>query len=157
MIVDKSFTKEWIQTQRTANQGADPGFIEKQIYAFALLHLLATTGKEFVFKGGTSLHLILPDHKRLSTDLDVVGELTFGDHAKMIMKSRFIRVEENVRKKKNIPKRHFKFFYTSAMMDVKVTFCLIRWKSNTPNGFAGSKHTEIYGFFLIIIYCKFVE
>ena len=115
MVVDKSFTKEWIQRQRGANRGADPGLIEKQIYAFALLHYLVKTGKEFVFKGGPSLHLILPDHMRLSTDLDVVGGFTFDELAKLVTNSRFIRVEENVRKKKNIPKRHFKFFYTSAI------------------------------------------
>jgi len=79
------------------------------------LHYLVKTGKEFVFKGGTSLHLILPDHKRLSTDLDIVGRFTFDELAQLITNSRFIRVEENVRKKKNIPKRHFKLFYTSAV------------------------------------------
>jgi predicted nucleotidyltransferase component of viral defense system len=115
VIVDKSFTKEWIQAQRAASKGADPGLIEKQIYAFALLHYLAKSGKEFVFKGGTSLHLILPDHKRLSTDLDIVGVFTYEELQKLTAKTRFVRVEENIRKKKNIPKRHFKFFYTSAI------------------------------------------
>ncbi len=115
MIVDKSFTKEWIQAQRAANKGADPGLIEKQIYTFALLHYLVKGGKEFVFKGGTSLHLILHDHKRLSTDLDVVGRFTYEELQTLIANSRFARVEENIRKKNNIPKRHFKFFYTSAI------------------------------------------
>src|SRR5208283_2861463 len=71
--------------------------------------------KEFVFKGGTSLHLILPDHKRLSTDLDIVGVFTGEELQKLTAKTRFARVEENIRKKKNIPKRHFKFFYTSSI------------------------------------------
>ena len=115
VIVDKSFTKEWIQAQRSANKGADPGLIEKQIFAFELLHHLVKSGKEFVFKGGTALHLILPDHKRLSTDIDIVGGFTFDELEKLITNSRFLRVEENVRKKNNIPKRHFKFFYTSAI------------------------------------------
>ncbi|MFH0988477.1 MAG: hypothetical protein V1799_00495 [bacterium] len=60
MIIDKSFSKEWIQAQRLANKGADPGLIEKQIYAFALLQYLVKSGKEFVFKGGTSLTSALP-------------------------------------------------------------------------------------------------
>jgi predicted nucleotidyltransferase component of viral defense system len=115
VIVAKSFTKEWIQAQRSASKGADPGLIEKQIFAFELLCHLVKSGKEFVFKGGTSLHLILPDHKRLSTDIDIVGGFTFDELTKLIMYSRFSRVEENVRKKKNIPKRHFKFFYASAI------------------------------------------
>jgi predicted nucleotidyltransferase component of viral defense system len=115
VIVDKSFTKEWIQTQHAANKGADPGLIERQIYAFALLHYLAKSGKEFIFKGGTSLHLILPDHKRLSTDVDIVGSFTSEELQKLIAKTRFVRVEENIRKQNNIPKRHFKFFYTSSI------------------------------------------
>ena len=115
VIVAKSFTKEWIQTQRSANKGADPGLIEKQIFAFELLHQLVKSGKEFVFKGGTALHLILPDHKRLSTDIDIVGGFTFDELVKLVANTRFIRVEENIRKKNNIPKRHFKFFYTSAI------------------------------------------
>ena len=115
MIIAKSFTKEWIQAQRSANKGADPGLIEKQIFAFELLHHLVKSGKEFVFKGGTALHLILPDHKRLSTDIDIVGGFTFDELEKLITNSRFLRVEENIRKKTNIPKRHFKFFYASAI------------------------------------------
>jgi hypothetical protein len=77
MVVDKSFTKEWIQRQRAANRGADPGLIEKQIYAFALLHYLVKTGKEFVFKGGTSLHLILHDQ----CDYLLIWMLLVGSHS----------------------------------------------------------------------------
>jgi len=58
VIIDKSFSREWIQEKRKAYKGVDPGLIEKQIYVFELLHHLAKSGKEFVFKGGTSLHLI---------------------------------------------------------------------------------------------------
>jgi len=115
VIVDKSFTKEWIQAKREAYKGADPGLIEKQIHAFELLHCLIKSGKEFVFKGGTSLHLILSDHRRLSTDLDIVGVFALDELSSLIEKSRFLRVEENVRKKGTIPKRHFKFFYSSSI------------------------------------------
>lgn len=117
MIVDKSFTKEWIQTRRKTYAGADPGLIEKQIYAFELLHCLLKSGKEFVFKGGTSLHLILPDHRRLSTDLDIVGAFSIEELSRLIVHSRFLWVEENVRKKSDVPKRHFKFYYISALDD----------------------------------------
>ena len=115
MIVAKSFTKEWIQAQRSMNRGVDPGLVEKHVFAFDLLHHLAQSGKEFVFKGGTALHLILPDHRRLSTDIDIIGVFTLEELARLIPRSRFLRVEENVRKKTEIPKRHFKFFYTSVI------------------------------------------
>ena len=115
VIIDKSFSREWIQEKRKAYKGVDPGLIEKQIYVFELLHHLAKSGKEFVFKGGTSLHLILPDHRRLSTDLDVVGAFSLDELSNLIEKSRFVRVEENIRKRRAIPKRHFKFFYPSTV------------------------------------------
>jgi len=124
VIVAKSFTKEWIQAQRSANKGADPGLIEKQIFAFELLHYLVKSGKEFVFKGGTALHLILPDHKRLSTDIDIVGSFTLDELLKLVVHTRFLRVEENIREKNNIPKRHFKFFYTSTI-DSRETYVLL--------------------------------
>jgi hypothetical protein len=124
VILNKSFTKEWIQAKRKAYKGADPGLIEKQIYAFELLNLLIKSGKEFVFKGGTSLHLILPEHRRLSTDLDIVGAFEFEELSNLTAKSRFSRVEENIRKESKIPKRHFKFFYTSAI-DGRETYVLL--------------------------------
>jgi len=92
VIVDKSFTKEWIQAKRSAYKGADPGLIEKHIYAFELLHCLVKSEKEFVFKGGTSLHLILPDHRRLSTDLDIVGVFALDELSSLIEKSRQSRI-----------------------------------------------------------------
>ncbi len=124
MIIDKSFTKEWIQAKRSAYKGADPGLIEKQIHAFELLHCLVKSEKEFVFKGGTSLHLILPDHRRLSTDLDIVGTFALDELSGLIAKSRFSRVEENIRKESNIPKRHCKFYYSSAI-DGRETYVLL--------------------------------
>lgn len=124
MIIDNSFTKAWIRAKRSAYKGADPGLIEKQIYAFELLHCLIKSKKEFVFKGGTSLHLILPDHRRLSTDLDIVGTFALDELSGLIAKSRFSRVEENTRKESNIPKRHFKFYYSSAI-DGRETYVLL--------------------------------
>lgn len=124
MIVENSFTKEWIQAKHRAYKGADPGLIEKQIYAFELLHCLIKSKKEFVFKGGTSLHLILPDHRRLSTDLDIVGAFALDELSGLVAKSRFSRVEENLRKDSIIPKRHFKFFYSSSI-DGRETYVLL--------------------------------
>lgn len=124
MIADTSFTKQWILAKRKEYRGADPGLIEKQIYAFEVLHLLIRGGKEFVFKGGTSLHLILPEHRRLSTDLDIVGAVDQEELSRLITNSRFSRVEEDIRKQSKIPKRHFKFFYVSVI-DGRETYVLL--------------------------------
>ena len=46
----------------------DPGLIERTIFAFGLLDALCEVGLPFVFKGGTSLMLLLKHPRRLSTD-----------------------------------------------------------------------------------------
>lgn len=42
------------------------------IYALHLLENLVTSGLEFVFKGGTSLVLLLDEDNRFSIDIDIV-------------------------------------------------------------------------------------
>ncbi len=115
MITKESFTKEWILKQRSVFPKADPKLIERQIYAFELLGLLVESGKEFVFKGGTSLLLLLPTAHRLSIDVDIVGNFTLQELTTLIQDSIFRRVEEDDREKSDIPKKHFKFFYTSVI------------------------------------------
>jgi hypothetical protein len=124
MIDPKSFTKDWILKQRKTFPQADPQLIERQIYAFELVGLLAGTKKPFVFKGGTALLLLLQTAHRLSIDVDVVGDFDMADLESIISDSVFHRVEEDERKKNDIPKRHFKFFYTSAI-DSKETYVLL--------------------------------
>jgi hypothetical protein len=124
MINKESFSKEWIFKQRTAYPKADPQLIERQIFAFELLGLLSGTGKDFVFKGGTSLLLLLPTAHRLSIDVDIVGDFSFEELEKLIPASVFIKVEEDEREKKGIPKKHFKFYYTSVV-DNKPSYVLL--------------------------------
>ena len=84
MIDRDSFSKEWIFKQREAYPKADPQLIERQIVAFELIGLLSGTGKDFVFKGGTSLLLLLPTAHRLSIDVDIVGDFSFGELNKLV-------------------------------------------------------------------------
>ena len=64
MINPQCFQKEWILGLRQ-NKFTKTAFqlIEKSIYAFELLGLLAQSGKDFVFKGGTSLLLLVPVYR----------------------------------------------------------------------------------------------
>src|ERR1051326_368358 len=117
MIARESFSIRWIQRQRKKYAGADPRLIERQIYAFELVGLLATFGKPFVFKGGTSLHLLLPSAHRLSIDVDIVGDFNLDEIVSFSRGSVFSRVEEDNRGMTKIPKRHFKFFYRSNIDD----------------------------------------
>ena len=117
MITRESFSIGWIQKQRKKYAKADPRLIERQIYAFELVGLLATSGKPFVFKGGTSLLLLLPSAHRLSIDVDIVGNFTLDEIVSFSRGSVFSRVEEDNRGVSKVPKRHFKFFYRSNIDD----------------------------------------
>lgn len=101
----------------------DPGLLEKCIYALQLLGLLADSGMPFVFKGGTSMVLLLEHLRRLSIDIDIVSEtpgtvdLTFLRH--LAKESQFVRVEEDERGTHRLPhRRHFKFYYNSAYASI---------------------------------------
>lgn len=72
MILPASYTPDWIREKRKAYPKSDPTIMEKVIYALTLVEQLAQTDLSFVFKGGTSLLLILPEPKRFSIDIDIV-------------------------------------------------------------------------------------
>jgi len=124
MISSESFSLKWIAKQRDLYPKADPHLIERQIYAFELVGLLAKSGKFFVFKGGTSLLLLLPAAHRLSIDVDIVGDFSLEELLSLSKGSVFIRVEEDKRSEIQIPKRHFKFFYSSNI-DKKETYVVL--------------------------------
>lgn len=124
MISRESFSRNWIEKQRARFPKADPQLIERQIYAFELVGLLAKSNRPFVFKGGTSLVLILPEPHRLSIDVDIVGDLSLDDLTQLSSGTVFSRVEEDTRSMSKVPKRHFKFYYRSSL-DGKETYILL--------------------------------
>ena len=72
MITDKTHTEEWLTDLRKKFKRKDPGILERVVKALTLLEQLVDSGLEdFVFKGGTSLILILEDTKRFSIDIDL--------------------------------------------------------------------------------------
>ena len=75
MISVESHTKEWIMGIREKSHiPADPILIEKMILALTLLENLRTGGLKFIFKGGTSLLLVIGAPTRFSIDLDILIE-----------------------------------------------------------------------------------
>lgn len=118
MILRDNYTEQHIRELQAASKG-DPSLIERTLYAFGLLEALVRVGLDFTFKGGTSLLLLLPEPKRLSTDIDIVVEPN-TDIDKYIEKAAqffpFIAKEEQTRVgHNNIEKRHFKFTYNSPV------------------------------------------
>lgn len=105
MITQKCFQKEWLVKINTDKYpDADIVLLERTIYAFELLGLLSLTKKDFIFKGGTALLLLLPELKRLSIDIDVLGKFDITNYESVITNSVFTRYQIDERINKNIPK-----------------------------------------------------
>ncbi len=64
MISRENYFEPHIRELQNSSKG-DPGLIERTLYAFGLLEALRRVGMEFIFKGGTSLLLLLSRPKRL--------------------------------------------------------------------------------------------
>jgi len=94
---------------------------ERVIFAFELLSLLIKGKIPLIFKGGTSLMLLMPELRRLSIDIDIVTEAedrtlknSFKD---LTSRGLFKRWDEDTRSaNKEVPKRHFKFYYDSPVV-----------------------------------------
>ena len=69
---DINFLKNTIVILKRENPSADLQLLEKTIGALYLLENLVSEGLKFIFKGGTSLVLLLNDLKRFSVDMDII-------------------------------------------------------------------------------------
>jgi len=65
-MIDKvSLSAEWLAEKRKQYK-KDPGIMEGMIHALYLLDQLQLTGLDFIFKGGTSLILLMEKPLRFS-------------------------------------------------------------------------------------------
>jgi len=71
VISNDNLTEEWLE-QKRVELSCDPILLEKAIKALQLLELLVIEGVDLVFKGGTSMILLLQKFRRLSIDVDIV-------------------------------------------------------------------------------------
>jgi hypothetical protein len=62
MLTRENYTSERINRLQ-AETGADPSILERTVFAFGLLEAIRSVGMPFIFKGGTSLLLML-NHPR---------------------------------------------------------------------------------------------
>lgn len=119
MISTQSRTKEWIMGVREVSPGKDPILIEKMIMALTLVENLKKAGLDFIFKGGTSLLLLLESPLRFSIDIDIVlPDTTNLDDCfvDVLRQGIFTRIEESKRSGQ-LPKQHFKFFFQSVIQE----------------------------------------
>lgn len=90
-----------------------------------MVECLANEGLDFIFKGGTSLVLLLDEIKRFSVDVDIITEEDKEKVKTVLYKiiehqDLFTRVEENIRENaasQRMNLQHFKFFFDSATDD----------------------------------------
>lgn len=122
-IRNKEMLEESINELKKENPAANLQLLEKTIGALYLVENLAGNGLDFIFKGGTSLVLLLNVLKRFSVDVDII---TTESKRKVLQcinnivenDNIFIRVEENKRENsasQRMDLQHYKFFFESAI------------------------------------------
>jgi len=122
MIDNKSFTREWLDSFRAKKEHKriNVTILEKMVHAFSLLEHLKIVGLDFVFKGGTSLVLLLEEGNRFSIDIDIISSVGREPLEKIldtvISNSHFKRQVLNERRsyKEGVPKAHYTFEFDSV-------------------------------------------
>ena len=114
MIDKKNFSKTHIESCHKKYPKVNITSLEMTIYAFGLLDVLVRNNVDFIFKGGTSLMLLLKKPKRVSTDIDIIVKKG-TDFDKLFKKIRtefpFFDGEERGKKSKKKEFRHFLFAF----------------------------------------------
>ena len=122
MIKEKCFTEEWLDSfkKQAEHRRIDKIILEKMIYAFHLLEQLKVNGLKFVFKGGTSLVLLLEEGNRFSIDIDIICRADRmkldGILEKVVKSSKFksFRLDAQRSYKPGVPKAHYIFEFKSV-------------------------------------------
>lgn len=122
MIIDKSYSKEWILEKASeVGKRGDPKILEKVIMAFSLLEQIQLEAIPLVFKGGTSLLLHLDPPQRFSIDIDIIipieQDKLIPAFDKIVANGLFTswKDDSDRKHKTNAPVGHYKFYYKSAV------------------------------------------
>lgn len=122
MIKQHCFKEEWLDKFKNHknHQRIDKIILEKMIYALHLLEQLKANELDFVFKGGTSLLLLLEKGNRFSIDIDIICKADRKNLEiilqKIIETSNFTsyQLEEHRSYQSGVPKAHYKFNFNSV-------------------------------------------
>ena len=153
MILKSSLQLDWINS-KTKEFKADPLIVEKVIRALVLLEELQKAGLNFIFKGGTSLMLMIQEPRRFSIDIDILIDDKTQDLEKFldiaIKNSDFTEWKEHERKSDSkIKKKHYKLYYvpqTPMKGEVNNILLDIVFESNP---YTQTKDTEVSHFLLL--------
>lgn len=122
MILQNCYTKEWIDAfrEKPGYNKSDPSLIEKMINALTLVEELSKSGLQFVFKGGTSLILLLENANRFSIDIDISTIISRNEIEEILdeicKESIFNKwgLDERRSYQEGLQKAHYKLFYNSV-------------------------------------------
>lgn len=122
MISEQCFTDEWLEgfKKQKDHRRIDKIILEKMIYALHLLERLKSNGLDFVFKGGTSLVLLLEKGNRFSIDIDIISKTDRKEMELILQKvvdsSNFTSfdLDEHRSYQPGVPKAHYKFKFDSG-------------------------------------------
>lgn len=119
ILAPKCFTESYLRGIQKDLKARDLGTLEKCVLALELVGRLQQGGLNFIFKGGTSLLLHLPEPKRLSIDVDIIcldGEDKLKEVLKGIVKEApFTHWEhQEHRDREAPPTQHYQVYYAPA-------------------------------------------
>ncbi|MDC9721956.1 MAG: nucleotidyl transferase AbiEii/AbiGii toxin family protein [Urechidicola sp.] len=122
MINNKSFAKGWLDSFRgkKEHKSINVTILEKMVQALSLLEHLKIAELDFVFKGGTSLVLLLKEGNRFSIDIDIISSVERKKLEEIldtvIKNSHFKRhvLNEHRSYKEGVPKAHYTFEFDSV-------------------------------------------
>lgn len=123
MIHPDSYRQTWLNShrERKGYEKINPPLVEKMIHALSLVEQLAIQRLVFVFKGGTSLILLLDDAGRFSIDIDIITQASRKEIERVLAavcgQPPFHRFDlsEHRSYKGGVPKAHYSLYYTSAL------------------------------------------
>jgi hypothetical protein len=122
MIKQQCFTDEWLEgfKKQKDHRRIDKIILEKMIYALHLLEHLKSNGLDFVFKGGTSLVLLLEEGNRFSIGIDIISKTERKELEcvlqKVVDSSNFtgFELDQHRSYQPGVPKAHYKFSFKST-------------------------------------------
>ncbi|MBI2270279.1 MAG: nucleotidyl transferase AbiEii/AbiGii toxin family protein [Bacteroidetes bacterium] len=120
MIKPESYSPQWLDSKLNEYEATNYDLAEKMTFAFILLEHLKLKGLDFIFKGGTSLVLMLDKFHRFSKDIDIILPVNPGNlneiFDKVVADTPFTRWEVSERKNDEfqVPKEHYKFYYNQS-------------------------------------------
>ncbi len=122
MIKEHCFTEEWLDAfkKEKEHKRIDKAILEKMVYALHLLERIKTNGLDFIFKGGTSLVILLEEGNRFSIDIDIIcntdRKTLEAILQKVVESSNFnsFELDEHRSYQSGVPKAHYSFTFNSA-------------------------------------------